>query len=76
LLAASQFDRLQFTLIGPSRAFTFIPLQGAPQYFPQAADVFVIGCKQGDFIRALIIKVNNHVLTSSPWNGLTCSSTE
>jgi hypothetical protein len=76
LLAASQFDRLQFTLIGPSRAFTFIPLQGAPQYFPQAADVFVIGCKQGDFIRALIIKVNDHVLTSSPWNGLTCSSTE
>ena len=75
-LAASKFDRLQFTLIGPVRAFVFIPMQDAPQYFPHASDVFVVGCKQNDFIRALIIKVNNHVLTSSPWDGLTCSGTK
>jgi hypothetical protein len=76
LLAVSQFDRLQFTLIGPVRAFAFIPLQGAPQYFPHAADVFLVGCKQDDLIRALIVKVNDQALVSSPWGGLTCSEME
>jgi hypothetical protein len=76
LLAASQFNRLQINLIGPSPAFVFIPLENAPQYFPHAADAFVVGCRQGDFIRALIIKVNDHVLTSSSWGGLTCSELE
>jgi hypothetical protein len=76
LLEASRFDRLQFNLIGPSPAFIFIPLQNAPQYFPHASDVFVVGCEKNDSIQALIIRVNGHVLTSSPWSGLTCSETE
>ena len=76
LMAASKFDRLQFTLIGPVGTFTFIPLQVAPQYFPHASDVFIVGCKQDDFVRALIVKVNDRALVSSPWGGLTCSETE
>jgi hypothetical protein len=76
LLEASRSDRLQFSLIGPGPAFIFIPMQNVPQYFPHASDVFIVGCKQDDFIRALMIKVNEHVVISSPWNGLTCSETE
>jgi hypothetical protein len=76
LLAASQFNRLQFTMIGSTQAFTFIPLEDAPQYFPHAADVFIVGCEQGNFIRALILKVNGQPLFSSTWHGLTCSETE
>lgn len=76
LLAASQFNRLQFTLIGPIQAFTFIPQEDAPQYFPHAADVFVVGCRQGDFIEALLVKVNDQPLVSSTWRGLTCSKME
>jgi hypothetical protein len=76
LMAASKFDRLQFTLIGPVGTFTFIPLQVAPQYFPHASDVFIVGCKQDDFVKALIVKVNDRALVSSPWGGLTCSETE
>ena len=76
LLAASQFNRLQFTMIGSTQAFTFIPLEDAPQYFPHAADVFIVGCEQGNFIRALILKVNGQPLFSSIWHGLTCSETE
>jgi len=51
-------------------------LQDAPKYFPNAADVLVIGCKQNDFIKALIIKVNDTLLVSSPWRELTCSEKE
>ncbi len=76
LLAASQFNRIQFTLIGPDQGFTFLPLEDAPQYFPHTADVFVVGCRQGDFIRALLVKVNDQTLISSPWHGLTCSGME
>lgn len=76
LMAASKFDRLQFTLIGPVSKFTFIPLQAAPQYFPHASDVFIVGCKQDGLVRALIVKVNDRALVSSPWGGLTCFEME
>jgi hypothetical protein len=73
---ASRFSRLQFNLIGPNRGFVFIPMQEPPQYFPHASDVFVIGCKQRNSLKALIIMVNDHIYNTSPWNGLTCSITE
>lgn len=76
LVAASQFNRIQFTLIGPEGGFTFLPLEEAPQYFPHAADAFVVGCRQGDFIRALLVKANDQTLVSAPWDGLTCPQTE
>ncbi len=76
LVAASQFNRIQFTLIGPTNGFVFLSLEQPPQYFPHAADVFVAGCQQKNFFRALVVKVNDQMLVSSPWPGLTCSETE
>jgi hypothetical protein len=76
LLAASQYDRLQFWLIGPDRGFVYIPLQNAPHYFPHASDVFVVGCMQDGSVRALLIKVNEDLLTAFPFHGLTCSGVE
>jgi hypothetical protein len=76
LVAASQFNRIQFTLIGSDQGFTFLPLEEAPQSFPHAADVFVVGCRQAGFIRALLVKVNNQTLMSASWSGLTCPKTE
>lgn len=72
LVAASQFHRIQFTLIGGAQGFVFLPLEEAPQYFPHAADVFVVGCRRQGYIRALLVKANGQTLKASPWNGLTC----
>ncbi len=76
LVAASRFNRVQFTLIGPDQGFIFLPLEEAPQYFPHAVDVFIVGCRQEGFIRALLVKVNDQTLMSAPWDGLTCLQTE
>jgi hypothetical protein len=76
LVAASQFNRIQFTLIGSDQGFIFLPLEEAPQSFPHATDVFVVGCRQEGFIRALLVKVNDQTLMSAPWDGLTCPKTE
>ena len=76
LLEARKYNRLQFYLIPGGSLFVFFPLEQAPPYFPHASDVFVIGCVQQSGLRALLIKVNDHVLISSPWHGLTCSVTE
>ncbi len=78
LLEASQYTRLQFSMIGggSNSAFVLIPLQEPPQYFPHASDVFVVGCSQDASVRALITVVNGRVLVAAPWYGLTCSVTE
>ena len=75
-LAMLNMDRLQFILIGDKRGGpVFIPMTKAPEYFPQASDVLVIGCNTKDGIQALAVKVNDHssFVTTSPWHGLTCS---
>lgn len=76
LLEASEYNRLQFNLIGSDNEFVFIPLQTPPTYFPNASDVFIVGCDQDASIRALIVKVNDVVVAASPWNGLRCSTLE
>ena len=76
LLEARQYDRLQFNFIAGGPSFVFIPMEEAPSYFPHASDVFVIGCMQENSIRVLLIKVNDLMLRSSPWYGLTCSVVE
>lgn len=75
-LEAKYYDRLQFSLIGSSSTFVFIPVDEVPSYFPHASDVFIVGCVQNDGVRALMVKVNDQVLISSPWHGLTCSVAE
>jgi hypothetical protein len=74
LLAASEYDRLQFHLIGPRKTFAFIPFAAAPAEFPHATDVLIVGCESPLGIKALAIRVDGQprALTSSEWNGLTC----
>jgi hypothetical protein len=74
LLAASQYDRLQFRLIGPDRVFVYLPLQTAPDYFPHASDVFVVGCLREGSVQALLIGVNENSVAAFPFHGLTCSA--
>jgi hypothetical protein len=75
-LAVRNIDRLQFTLIGPRGGLVFLPLTGAPAYFPNASDVFVVGCNTQDGVRALAIKVNAwpYLVATNPWPGLNCPS--
>ena len=73
-LMERKLDRLQFTYIGSEDALVFIQMDLPPKYFPNASDVFVIGCREGAGIRALAIKVSIQpsYITTSPWQGLTC----
>ncbi len=67
-------DRLQFNYIGSENTPVFIEMETPPQYFPNAADVFILGCREEGGLRALAIKVNDQAffITISPWRGLTC----
>jgi len=76
LTEASQYDRSQFDLTGSHAAFVYIALQAAPVYFPHASDVFVVGCMQKGGVRALLIKVNDDLVVSSLFLGLTRSVLE
>src|SRR5258706_6918091 len=78
LMAASEYNRLQFKLIGPMQGFVFIPLSQPPEFFPHASDVLVIGCSSGYSIKALLIKIEGQkdLLMASPWYGLSCSALE
>lgn len=76
LIEASQYDHVQFFLIGSIGAFIYLPLQEAPLYFPHASDVFIVGCNQESSVRALFVKVNDDLLVSSPFRGLNCSPLE
>jgi hypothetical protein len=75
LAESKQYDRLEFLLIGARRSNVYIPMQTVTKYFPHASSVFVIGCNTpSSAIRALVIKVNDTLVLTSPWRGLTCSS--
>ena len=74
LVEASQYDRLQFNLIGPNEAFVYIPLDEAPQYFPHASDVFIVGCMRDAGLYVLLVTVNDKLLVSSSFVELTCSA--
>jgi hypothetical protein len=55
------------------RAPVYLPLESAPEYFPHAADVWIVGCQTPNAIRALAVKVNERLVITSPWQGLTCA---
>ncbi|MCX6056660.1 MAG: glycosyltransferase family 39 protein [Chloroflexi bacterium] len=73
---ARNFDRLQFIYIGTETTPVFIPMALPPQYFPNTANVIILGCREEAAIRALAIKVNDQAsfIINSPWQGLTCST--
>lgn len=74
-LLVGDLDRLQFTYIGSENAQVFIQRETPPDYFPNAADVFIIGCRERAGIRALAVEVNDRspIVAKLPWQGLTCS---
>jgi hypothetical protein len=73
-LKVRKLDRLQFSYIGSEDALVYIQMKSPPRYFPDASDIFIIGCREDTGIRALAMKVNTQAsfITNSPWQGLTC----
>lgn len=47
------FARLGFVLIGPQGEHVVLPLEIAPEHFPNDADVLVFGCGQETYLRAV-----------------------
>lgn len=67
-------SRLQFRIIGPEQRLVYMPLVVPPAYFPNASDVFIVGCDTEGVVHALAISVNGRVMTSAASSaGLTCS---
>ncbi|MBE9524052.1 MAG: hypothetical protein IMY76_03065, partial [Chloroflexi bacterium] len=56
------FSRLGFYLLGPQSAYVIVPLENSPVFFPNAADVLVIGCPTDDYLDAVIIIVQDTII--------------
>ena len=67
---------LVFRLIWPQGLLTAIlPLKSTPDYFPNASDVVVIGCKSGKYVDALVVVIlhpQGTIYLSSAGSRLTC----
>lgn len=55
--AISAEARLVFWLAGPQPGLVILPLETTPAFFPHAADVWVIGKKDGEVLQAQVIQV-------------------
>jgi hypothetical protein len=55
--AVSEQARLVFWLAGPQPGLVILPLESAPAFFPHAADVWIVGTKDGETMRARIVRV-------------------
>jgi hypothetical protein len=69
------FNRLGFYLIGAQRRQVVLRTPQAPAYFPNAADVLVLGCSEGDYLDAYVVvflKSPDNVLVRSPLEELAC----
>lgn len=51
----NEYDRLGFYVSEANRHFVVLPLNQAPEYFPNASDVFVVGCQHNDYIHAELV---------------------
>jgi hypothetical protein len=71
-VSKQDYPQLAFMLVGAGRHEVTMPLRQAPDHFPNASDVIVLGCPQGDDVSALLVAVlgENPViyLKSSPDN--------
>lgn len=74
LLISIPSDLKNIVFFGSEDALVFIQMNLPPLYFPNASDVFIIGCREDAGIRALAIKVNiqTSFITTSPLQGLNC----
>jgi hypothetical protein len=69
------FPRTGFFLIGPNGQDGILLPGGAPAYLPHAADALVIGCRDQNYVDALMVIVlddTGTVYTRSPMPELTC----
>ena len=69
------FPRTTFTLIGTFREEGIVLPGGIPEYFPHNNDVIAIGCKNKNYIDALVVIVlgeNEQAYTRSPASDLQC----
>jgi hypothetical protein len=70
------YDRLGFYLLGPSRRQVVLRLPAAPAYFPNGADVLVLGCSKGDYLDAYLVAILDPspvILTRAPLEQWSCS---
>ncbi len=67
-----EYDRLGFILLGSERQSVLFRTQNPPAYFPNAADILVIGCNQKEYIDAYMIifldSSNEVLMRASPQN--------
>jgi hypothetical protein len=73
----TDLNRFGFHLAGEERAFIWLPMDKAPAYFPNASDVFVLGCREPRYILAdrVVVLADPPVMLSSPHNRLAnCSA--
>jgi hypothetical protein len=69
------FPRTGFFLVGPNGQDNIVLPGGIPQYLPQASDALVIGCKEQNYVDALLVivlKKTDAVYTRWPKSELTC----
>ena len=69
------FPRTGFFLIGPNGQDNILLPGGIPEYLPHAADAIVIGCRERDYVDALMVVVldeRDAVYTRSPLPELAC----
>lgn len=69
------FPRTGFFLIGPHGQDNILLPGGVPEYLPHTADALVIGCREENYVDALMVMVlddSNAVYTRSPLPELTC----
>lgn len=80
--APREYNRLGFFLIGPDHQPIVLPMENAPAQFPNAADIFVLGClikdnARGDFVHAYLVANLNEPITiyfGSILDGWKCTS--
>ena len=69
------FPRLTFTLIGTQGEQGVVLPGDKPRYFPHGADIVVIGCKEQNYLDALVVIIldqKGSVYTRSPASDLQC----
>lgn len=69
------FPRTGFFLLGPKGQDNILLPGGIPQYLPQAADALVIGCREQNYVDALMVMVlekNEAIYSRWPKSELTC----
>jgi hypothetical protein len=69
------FPRTGFFLVGPHGQDNILLPGGIPEYLPHAADALVIGCRDQNYVDALMVIVLDEtqaVYARSPMSELTC----